>query len=248
MKINHEQVITNTGKGFLKFITDRLQQISYCPELSSNFELIQLRRYYHCGHFYRQTKIPMRIYRIKVKTKNLKISLLTFTNLPEKLDFLKLPVLSLQLYISFTESSFTESEKEFREGSTLIILVIRVSMIFADCLTIFAGILSAQQFLGDLIFYQGIMYRVCHLRLDPDFGVWSGADKKFYLLLTVFTEKCLQSRSCIGINFMTSVNCRNPKTEMQSEIIKMQVIEIQIWFLIKQIFLLYEQQTCFLAI
>ena len=232
MKFNHEEVITNTGKGFLKFIIDRLQQISYCPELSFNFELIQLRRDYHCGYFNRQTKIPIRIYRIKVKTINLKISRLTFTNLLEKLDFLKLPVLSPQLYISFTEASFTESEKGFREGSTLIVLVIRLSMIFADCLTIFTGILSAQQFLQDLIFYQGIMYRVCHLRLDPNFGVWSGADKKFHLRLTVynmralavFTEKCLQPRSCIVINFMTSVNCRNPKTEIQSEIIKMQVI------------------------
>ena len=74
------------------------------------------------------------------------------------------------------------------------------------------------------------MYRVCGLRLGPNIGV---AKKKFYLWLTpdemhvfaVFTEKNLRSYGCSGTNFTTAVNCTNPNTEIQSEIIETEIIE-----------------------
>ena len=51
----------------------------------------------------------------------------------------------------------------------------------------------------------------------------------------VFTGKCLWSYGCSGTNFTATVNCRNPTTEIQIEIIKTKIIGIQIYF-VKKIF------------
>ena len=72
------------------------------------------------------------------------------------------------------------------------------------------------------------------LRLGPSFGVKPVTDMNFYLRLTLwkrrvfafFTEKYLRS-GYSSINFTTSVNFRNPKTEIQSKIVKMNIIETQ---------------------
>ena len=61
------------------------------------------------------------------------------------------------------------------------------------------------------------------------------AVKNFYLRLAaeklyafaVFTEKYLLWYGCSEINFTAAVNCTNPKTEMQTEIIKIQISGIQ---------------------
>ena len=76
------------------------------------------------------------------------------------------------------------------------------------------------------------MYRLCGLRLKPNFRVRLTADKNFYLFLTVekmhifaiFTEKHLQPNGCSGTNFTATVNCTNPSTEIESEIIQTQII------------------------
>ena len=72
------------------------------------------------------------------------------------------------------------------------------------------------------------MYRVFGLQLGSDFGVRLAADNIFYLQLTVekmhafavFSKKYLWSYGCSGTNFTAAVNCTNPKTEMQIEIIE----------------------------
>ena len=43
----------------------------------------------------------------------------------------------------------------------------------------------------------------------------------------VFTEKYLRPCDCSGTNFTTLVNCRNRKTGIHNEIVKMQIIEIK---------------------
>ena len=81
---------------------------------------------------------------------------------------------------------------------------------------------------------KGVMYMVCGVRLGQNFGVRLTADKNFYLQLTVdktyafavFAEKYLWSYSCSGTNFAATVNCTNPKTEIQIEIIETQIIGI----------------------
>ena len=83
-----------------------------------------------------------------------------------------------------------------------------------------------------------LMCRVCSLRLDPNFGLRQTADNNFYLWLTVekvhafavFTEKYLRSYGCSGTNFMAVINCTNPKTEIQIEIIETEITRIQIYF------------------
>ena len=89
------------------------------------------------------------------------------------------------------------------------------------------------------------MQRVCGLRLGPNFEVRVTAGKNFYLWLTfekmhvlaVSMEKYLWSYGCSGTSFTSAVNCTNPKTEIQIEIIETQIIGIQIYFIIKKIFL-----------
>ena len=79
------------------------------------------------------------------------------------------------------------------------------------------------------------MHRVYGLRLVSNFGVRPAVDKNFNLRLTVenmdavavFTEKYLQPCNSSGINFTADVNCTNPKTEMQTKIIDIQLILIQ---------------------
>ena len=85
-----------------------------------------------------------------------------------------------------------------------------------------------------------VMYSVCALLLGPNFGVRLMADKKFYLRLTVekmhalvvFTEKYLRSKCFSSSKDTATVNCRNPKTEIQIEIIETQIIGKQIYFVI----------------
>ena len=78
------------------------------------------------------------------------------------------------------------------------------------------------------ISFQRIMYKVCSLRLGPNFGIRPAAGKNFSLWLTfekmrafaVFNDKYLRpwgSRSTIS---MTEVNCKNRKTKIKSKIIK----------------------------
>ena len=69
----------------------------------------------------------------------------------------------------------------------------------------------------------------------PNLGVRPAADKSFYLRLTVekvcvfgvFPEKHLRPYGCISTYFTAAVNCTNPKTKIQSEIIEIQIIEVQ---------------------
>ena len=72
------------------------------------------------------------------------------------------------------------------------------------------------------------MYKVCRLRLGPNFGIRPAAGKNFSLWLTVekmrafavFNDKYLRpwgSRSTIS---MADVNCKNRKTKIKSKIIK----------------------------
>ena len=100
------------------------------------------------------------------------------------------------------------------------------------------------------------MYKVCGLLLDPNFGVRLTADRNFYLRLTVekmhafavLTEKCLWSYGRGGTKFTATVNCTNPKTEIQIEIIETQITGIQIYFVIKKIFLLFSAKLFFFAV
>ena len=69
----------------------------------------------------------------------------------------------------------------------------------------------------------------------PDFEARPAAGKNFYLrwtvekmyALLVFTEKCLRPSICSDSNFMAVVNCTDPKHEMQSKIIEIEIIQIQ---------------------
>lgn len=80
------------------------------------------------------------------------------------------------------------------------------------------------------------MYRFYGLRLGPNFWVRAATDKNFYLLLTVekiyafavFTEKYLQPYGYSDINFTAAVNWTSSKTEMQTKIIEVQIILIQL--------------------
>ena len=80
------------------------------------------------------------------------------------------------------------------------------------------------------------MYRVYGLRLDPNFGVRAATDKNLYLSLTVekiyafavFTKKYLQPYGYSDINFTAVVNRTSSKTEMQTKIIEVQIILIQL--------------------
>ena len=76
------------------------------------------------------------------------------------------------------------------------------------------------------------MYRVFDLLLGPNFVVRLAAGKNFYLRLmvekihafAVFNDKYLPPCCCSYTNFTATVNCTNSKTEMQSEIIEIQII------------------------
>lgn len=77
---------------------------------------------------------------------------------------------------------------------------------------------------------------ICRLRLVPNFGVPLTAGRKFHLQLTIkkmhmfaiFIEKRLRPYGCCETNFTATVNCSNPKTETQLEIIETEVSGIQI--------------------
>ena len=63
-------------------------------------------------------------------------------------------------------------------------------------------------------------------------GMRPTTDKNFYLRLTVekmhafavFTKKYLRPYDCSDTSCTTAVNCTKPKTEMQTKIIKIQII------------------------
>ena len=79
------------------------------------------------------------------------------------------------------------------------------------------------------------MNRVCGLWLDPNIGLRPAGHKKFYLRLmvdlmhvfAVFTKKYFSPCGCNGSNFTVAVNCTNPNTEIQSEIIDTEIIKAQ---------------------
>ena len=50
---------------------------------------------------------------------------------------------------------------------------------------------------------------------------------------TVLTEKYLHPNGYNGTTFTVAVNCRNPKTEIQTEIIEIQKTGIQVYFVTK---------------
>ena len=86
-----------------------------------------------------------------------------------------------------------------------------------------------------------VMYRVCGLRLGPNFVLWLAADKNFYLWLTVeimhafavFSDKYLRPYGCSDTIFAVTVNCTNPKSEILSKIIEIQIIGVPINFLFR---------------
>ena len=86
-----------------------------------------------------------------------------------------------------------------------------------------------------------VMYRVCGLRLGPNFVLWLAADKNFYLWLTVekmhafavFTDKYLRPYGFSDTIFTATVNCTNPKSEILSKIIEIQIIGVPINFLFR---------------
>ena len=88
----------------------------------------------------------------------------------------------------------------------------------------------------------GILHRVYGLKLSPNFAVRLAADKNFHLRLTiekmhtfvVLNDEYLRRYGCSDTNFTAMGKCTNPKTE----IIEIQIIGIQIDFVIKQVFLL----------
>lgn len=88
----------------------------------------------------------------------------------------------------------------------------------------------------------GIFHRVYGLKLSPNFAVRLAADKNFHLRLTiekmhtfvVLNDEYLRRYGCSDTNFTAMGKCTNPKTE----IIEIQIIGIQIDFVIKQVFLL----------
>ena len=98
------------------------------------------------------------------------------------------------------------------------------------------------------------MHRVFGLRPGSNFRVRLPADKKFYLwltvekmhALTVFMKNYLRSYGCSDTNFMATVKCTNQEIETQIETIETLIIGIQIYFVIKNIILLFK--TCFFAV
>ena len=80
----------------------------------------------------------------------------------------------------------------------------------------------------------GAMFAVYGLRLVANLAMGPVADKKLYFWLTVakmhafvvFTKKYVRSYGCNGTNFTATINFTSPKSELQSEI-----LEIQIFFL-----------------
>ena len=81
----------------------------------------------------------------------------------------------------------------------------------------------------------GAMYRVFSLRLEPNLAVRPVSGNKFYLRLTiekmhlfaVFTKKYLRPYDCSVINFTAAMNFANPKTETQSQINEIEIVEMQ---------------------
>ena len=63
----------------------------------------------------------------------------------------------------------------------------------------------------------------------------------------VFKGKYLRLYGCSGTNFMAIVTWKNPKTEIEVGIIETQIIEIEIYFELKNI-LPCQWQTCLFAI
>ena len=82
----------------------------------------------------------------------------------------------------------------------------------------------------------GAVHKVCSLQLDPNFGVPSEVNKKFYLRLTIekmrpfkaFNKKYLRLYDFSGTNFTAVVNSTNPKTKIQGKIIEIQIIQMHI--------------------
>ena len=68
------------------------------------------------------------------------------------------------------------------------------------------------------------MYRFFGLRVGPNLRMRTAAEKKF----AVFTEKYLWPCGCSDSNFMAEVKCINLKTKIESEIIEIEIIQIQI--------------------
>ena len=73
------------------------------------------------------------------------------------------------------------------------------------------------------------MYRVCSLSLSPKSELWPTAGKEFSLKQTiekmcvfvVLTMAYLRLLGDSGTNFAATVNCKNQKTEINSETIEM---------------------------
>ena len=103
--------------------------------------------------------------------------------------------------------------------------------------------------------FKGGMYRVCGSRLGLNFEVRLTTDRICNLWFqvqemresAVFKETYLRPCGSSSTNFSKTVNCRNSKIKIQNEIIEIKMIEIQIQFVIKQIFLLCQQRTCLFA-
>ena len=83
------------------------------------------------------------------------------------------------------------------------------------------------------------MYRVCGLRLRPNFVVRPAAVKNFHLRLTVekmlafavFSNKYLRPFRCSDTAFTSMVICANPKPQILSEIIEIQIISYRMWII-----------------
>ena len=63
---------------------------------------------------------------------------------------------------------------------------------------------------------------------------------------TVLTEKYLHPNGYNGTTFTVVVNCRNPKTGIQIEIIEIQKTGIQVYFVTKKILFLSNKLVCLL--
>ena len=63
---------------------------------------------------------------------------------------------------------------------------------------------------------------------------------------TVLTEKHLHPNGYNDTTFTVAVNCANPKTEIQIEIIEIQKTGIQIYFVTKKILFLSDKLVCLL--
>ena len=82
--------------------------------------------------------------------------------------------------------------------------------------------------------FQGGMYRVGGLQLDPNLGVRLGKKSYFCLMIekiytfAAFTKKYLWPYRCSGTYFTATVNFADPKIELQNQINEIEIIEIQI--------------------